>query len=154
MIRVYVVEVDQSGKFEHTNHDTVLAFSNGIRFAILIPAQVKRDCITTLRAQGLSGPTLFTRLFATGLYFLLRDYIEHMSTVVIDIEYQGREGQIKQHLLHLLHRGGYAAQNEQIGFGLVGKKSQAHVAALSVFRGNVQPDLILTLRDLLGEFKT
>lgn len=150
---MHVVEVDQSGKFEHTSGDTILAFSNGIRFALLIPAQVKRDCVTTLRQQGLSGPSFYTQLFATGLYFLLKNYMNRVVSVTIDIEYQGKDGQIKQHLLHLLSRGGYAARSDQIGFGLISKKSPAHHLAISVFRKEVQPNLILTLEDLLGEFQ-
>lgn len=148
-----VVEVDQSGKFENTKQDTVLAFSNGIRLAVLIPAQVKRDCVLSLR--GTSAPkTCYTQLFATGLYFLLRHHIERLSAVVIDIEYQGKESQIKQHVLHLLRRSGYVVRSEQIGFGLIGKQSQAHFTALSVFRGDAQPDLKLTHDDLIGAFRT
>ncbi len=45
---MHVVDVDQSGKFENTKHDTVVAFSNGIDFSVIIPATVKRDCITAL----------------------------------------------------------------------------------------------------------
>lgn len=36
------IEIDQSGKIEDTRKDTVLAFSNGKNYSILIPAEVKR----------------------------------------------------------------------------------------------------------------
>lgn len=45
------VEVDQSGKIGDTKVPTVLAFSNGRSFAVLIPAIVKRECLKRLRGQ-------------------------------------------------------------------------------------------------------
>ena len=57
---MHVVDVDQSGKFENTQMDTVLAFSNAIHYAILIPAQVKRDCIAVLREGGKAPQTFYT----------------------------------------------------------------------------------------------
>ena len=150
---MHVVDVDQSGKFENTQVDSVVAFSNGIQFTVLIPAHVKRDCVTQLRGRGVPAPTFYVQLFATCLYFLLRDHIEQMNVVTIDTEYPGKNAQIKEHLLHLLRRGGYSVQSEQIAFGLVGKKSGAHIAAIAVFRGQAQPNITVRLEDLLGEFK-
>lgn len=43
------VEVDQSGKIGDTKVHTVLAFSNSYGFSILIPANVKRECIKIQR---------------------------------------------------------------------------------------------------------
>ena len=151
---IHVVDVDQSGKFENTQVDTVVAFSNGIQFTVLIPAQVKRDCVTQLRGRGVPPPTFYVQLFATCLYFLLRNHIERLTHVTIDIEYSGKNAQIKEHLLHLLRRRGHTVESAQIGFGLVGKKSGAHSKAIAVFRGEVQPNVILRLEDVLGEFKT
>lgn len=150
---MHLVEVDQSGKFEATGQHTALALANSICFTVLIPATVKRDCIRELRRHGVQGPTMYTRLFATSLYFLLRDHMKQIALVTIDIEYQGRDAQIKQHLLHLLRRARYSVDATQIAFGYVGKHSAAHDAALAVFRGKVCPDLVLTQNDLLGEFR-
>src|SRR3990172_2318981 len=96
------IEVDQSGKIEFTKEDTVLAFSDGISFSLLISATTKRACIRRLRAAGLSGPTLYTQLFAVGLFFLLKEHLKRWTQVMIDTEYFGREPQIKEHLLNLL----------------------------------------------------
>ena len=68
------------------------------------------------------------------------------------MEYQGKDAQIKQHLLQL-RRGGYTVRSDQIAFGLIGKRSQAHIVAIGVYRGTLQPNLILTLEDLMGEFQ-
>lgn len=40
------IEVDQSVKIEDTAGDTVLAFSNDVQRAIVIPAAVKREALT------------------------------------------------------------------------------------------------------------
>jgi hypothetical protein len=87
------VEVDQSGKIGKTNEDTVVAFSNDIAIAVLIPRKVKQDCVKQLRARGLSFETIYFRLFAVALYFLLRRYIKPSMYILIDVEYPGREQQ-------------------------------------------------------------
>src|SRR6187431_1685468 len=102
----YTVEVDQSGKIEDTSRDTALALTNGIRFSILVPSKVKRECLIALRSNGLSGQRLYLQLFATALFFMLRDYINELLVTTVDIEYVGREDHIKQHLYNLLYRAG------------------------------------------------
>ncbi len=149
----HFVKVDQSGKFEDTKTDTVVAFANGISFSVLIPATVKRDCITILRDTVSSGQTMYTQLFATTLFFLLRPSIARIGKVTIDREYQGREDQIKQHLLHLLQRAGYQVSSEQIGFGSVDRHTSAHHVAYYTLKGDLIPNLILTVEDILGQFK-
>jgi len=149
---LHIVEVDQSGKIEDTSKDTILAFANGIKFSLLIPATVKRQCVQVLRDNGLSGQTLYFQLYATGLFFLLRGHIQYLLRVVLDNEYIGQEGQIKQHLYNLLQRTGINIEKEQVHFTSVGKKSPAHILALSIFRGQSSADLTLTAEDLLREF--
>ena len=46
------IEVDQSGRTDQLTVDTVLAFSDAIQAAILIPKAVKRVCYHHLKAQG------------------------------------------------------------------------------------------------------
>jgi len=53
------VEVDQSGKIGDTRVPTVLAFSDGNTYAIVIPAKVKRKCVHRLRRRGEAGTTLW-----------------------------------------------------------------------------------------------
>jgi hypothetical protein len=148
----HVVEIDQSGKFENTRQDTVLAFSNGIHFSVCIPAVVKRAAIAFLRGRGIRGETLYTRLFATTLFFLLKDHFRQIDRVYIDREYIGKEAQIKEHLLHLLRRSGQRVRPNQIQFKLIGKHSPAHYLALATFRSG-EADVVHDQRELIGEFK-
>ncbi len=149
---MHYVEVDQSGRIEFTKHDTVLAFSDGISYSILIPRAVKRNCINDLRRQGLSGATFYTRLFAAGLFLLFKDHIDQLAHATIDIEFPGKDIQIKEHLINLLRRSGYRIKARQIDFRAVGKQSPAHKLALATFRGDKEPDLTISEADLLEEF--
>ena len=149
----HVVAVDQSGKVENTKHDTVVAFSNGIDYSVMIPATVKRDCLTALGSWGISDANRNALLFATMLFFLLRHYIDQLHTVVIDAEYQGQEPLIKDHLMNILRRAGYPVQRHQLTFGHIGKHAPAHKVALETFRRNRTPNLILSLEDILGQFR-
>ena len=106
-----------------------------------------------LRRRGLQGPTFYIQLFTTALFFLLKDHIKDLDRVVIDVEYYGKEAQIKQHILHLLRRAGYQVVTDQIQFQRIGKKSSAHVLALGTFQGNRAPNVVLSEEKLLGEFK-
>ncbi len=149
-----IADVDQSGKFEATKEDTVLAIANArMHYTILVPAPAKRQCILELRERGLAPKTFYPQLFATALYFLLRDHIARMTVITIDTEYQGKDQQIKQHLLRLLKRSGRVVETSQITFGYIGKNSPAHDAAITVLRKQVAPDLVVTLEEILGEFR-
>lgn len=149
----HVVEVDQSFKFENTKEATALALANGISYSILIPATVKRECIRLLRKEGFIGAKLYLKLFSITLFFLLKDKIEEINHILIDKEYPGKEGQIKDNLINLLHRSGYSVSRDQVLFSLVGKVSNAHIAAIQTLRKKRKPDRILTVEDIVGEFK-
>src|SRR4051812_47547523 len=149
---LHVVEVDQSGKIEDTKEDTVLALCNGMHWSILIPATVKRSCITKLRRDGASGTTFYLRLFTIALYFLLRDHIGQLSHAIIDIEYTGKDDQIKRYVMNLLQRSGKKVQAGQLRFMLVGKQSAAHTLAWETLRGKRKPDRVISLAELLKEF--
>lgn len=148
---IHQVEVDQSGKIEDTRVATVVAFSDGIQQAVLVPAQVKRECITVLRAKGKGKPAVLARLFATVLYLLLKEHVDDIALAVIDVEYVGHSRDIKQHLLNLLRRGGHAISADRIVFRRIGKKSPAHRLAIDTLRGNRIPDRYVTLEEILAE---
>ena len=149
----YDSEVDQSGRIEFTKEDTVLALSDGGAYTILIPSIVKRSCVRALRRRGFSGPTFYVQLFAVALFFLLKGQMEEYPRVAIDVEYEGKEAQIKEHLLNLLHRDGVGIERDQIEFRHIGKKSRAHALALDTLRGLKEASRTLTEADLLGQFR-
>lgn len=147
------VEVDQSGKVERTHTDTFLAFSDGLHHVICIPAQVKRAGQATLRARRRrrkSKKSIYMRLFAVGLFLLLKDHLADLGQIIIDTEYTGRESEIKGMLLELTRciKPDYPA--ERITFQRIGKRSSAHNLAWETHRGRRKPDHTVTEEELLN----
>lgn len=149
------IEVDQSGKIGDTKVPTVLAFSNGKEKAILIPATVKRACLRELRRLG-KGAGIYYLMFATGLFLLLKDDIENVDQVTIDVEYRKKDAVIREHLINLLQRAGRRVDASQIQFDLIhrgGKKPRSHDKAYYTYRGELEPDRKITTAEILREFQ-
>ncbi len=73
-------QVDQSGKVEQTEKDTVIAYSNSTKYAIVIPRKLKRKLQEVFRMHGFT--TLFIYyLFSVGLFYLLKS-LKQESIVV------------------------------------------------------------------------
>jgi hypothetical protein len=68
---VHDIEVDQSGRTDQLTVDIVLAFSDAIQAAILIPKAVKRACYHHLKAQGVRKHRIGVKLLTAGLVLLL-----------------------------------------------------------------------------------
>ena len=143
------LEVDQSVRIEETAYDTILAFSNDVRRAIVIPAAVKREALAYLREGGKSRKVAVLTVFAAGLFFLLRDVAQSITLAVIDREYTGHDALIKNRLLQLLWAEGLRVYPDMFTFGHVGKKSRSHYLALGVHRGEIKPDHWVTRKELL-----
>ena len=146
------LEVDQSGKIEDTRTHTVLAFSNEIQYSILIPVQVKRECVTTLRGRFKSGKIFYLRLFIVGLFLLLKDHLHEVTSVTIDVEYEGKERDIRRLLLFYLRRIYPYLEKDVIGFRRIGKSSNAHKVAIETFRGRREPDKVIRAEEILRWF--
>jgi hypothetical protein len=147
---VHDIEVDQSGRTDQLTVDTVLAFSDAIQAAILIPKAVKRACYHHLKAQGVRKHRIGVKLLTAGLVLLLRDYVTTLEMITIDREYTGgAEGDIKGELLQHLRRQVPDLHSDQITFQEIGKKSAAHKLALETYRGGQEPNQRISLEELL-----
>lgn len=142
------IEVDQSGKVEQTNRSTVLAFSNGRRYAVQILATTKQDALRKLREQGRSSRTAVQLVFAALLTLLLKDVIEEADSVVIDTEYTGQEAAIKSQLMMFFDQMHVQYDPHLMRFGQIGKRSPAHELAIGVTRGKVRANRRITLEEL------
>ncbi|MBM4467667.1 MAG: hypothetical protein FJ014_19285 [Chloroflexi bacterium] len=148
------IEVDQSGRTDRLTVNTVLAFSDGIRSAILIPSAVKRACYQHLRAQGVRSHRIGVKLLIAGLVLLLQNHIKTVELVAIDREYVGgAEGDIKGELLQRLRQQAPDLHSDQIVFRQIGKKSAAHKLALEIYRGEREPDRRISTEELLGALR-
>lgn len=143
-----VIEVDQSNKIERTNKDTILAFSDGDCFCILIPANTKRLAIDFLRMQK-SRKTAYLQIFAACLFILLRSVlVKGAEDIIIDTEYTGHEATIKSIILRHAYNEGVSIDKKKITFAQVGKGSRSHKIAWRVQRGQSAPDYVVTLEEL------
>ena len=143
------IEVDQSGRMEVLTEDTALGFSNGYQASILIPASTKRKASRALRDRGVRPKMISIRMFAGGVFLLLKSHLNRISTVTIDTEYPGWEPEIKGLLLAHIRRQASDFANEDIVFGQIGKGSPAHDIAWRTYRGKRTADRKITAEELL-----
>ncbi|MBP9690659.1 hypothetical protein KBD81_01120 [Candidatus Woesebacteria bacterium] len=133
------VEIDQSGKIENTSQDTIIAFTNGVRKTIKITARDKRILQSRFREKYQSRLYVY-RTFTALIYLLVRDHLQQISILVIDIEYEGREKSLKEMILEYIRKDG---KNEPtIDFRRIGNRPPVHVLAYSTFTKKLKPDMI------------
>jgi len=143
-----VVEVDQSVKIEQSG-ETVLAFANGQKAAIVIPQRVKRAAFATLIAKGKSRNTATLLLFAACLYLLLKNQLKKMKKIIIDVEYEGKDTDIKAFLLRYIRRTTSDFDEEMIVFRRIGKHSPADQKAREVRKRTDKDYRKIVLKELL-----
>jgi hypothetical protein len=144
-----VVEVDQSGKFEDTKFDTVLAYSNGFAHTIIVPKRTKREAILILRKLGKTGTTFYLQLFTICLYLLIKNRLNDLTTIIIDEEYVARNRDIKRQLLNLINKIKPDYESENINFRRIGKESPAHNLAINCLRRKIRADKVIKLQEIL-----
>jgi len=140
------VEVDQSGKVEDTNQLTVVAAADGKSKSLVITAVEKQKLLVAARELDRPRKTYVYKIFAALIFLLVKN--ENITSLHIDREYPGHDGTIKNVLHTLLDQAGWSTP--RVSFTLVTKKSPAHKIAVEVFRGNEEPDMIVTAEDALG----
>ena len=89
------------------------------------------------------------KTFAVLIFLLIKENLKEIDSIIIDSEYPGREALIKKHLMELIRRGGYRFDPSIIYFTEIGKESNAHITAISVFRKNEKADLSIKSNNLL-----
>lgn len=141
------IEIDQSGRIEETNRDTILAFSNGKSYSIKISAKIKRQLLEQFRLLG--KPKLFAlRTFSAGLYLLIDGTSANGSDIIIDVEYPGNNHLIVDMMKEMFVKNNKNFEKVNLSFSSIGKKSRAHNLAISVFRKNKRADRIIKYSEL------
>lgn len=139
------VYIDQSGKVENTSKLTVVAYANGKVRSIQISAVEKRKLLGAMKKLEVSSTYIY-KVFATLIFILLRG--QRIFDVVIDKEYPGHEGVIKNVLKNLFEKNNLKLP--EISFDTITKKNQAHKVAISVFRGKSKPSLVVKTEDVVN----
>lgn len=143
------IEIDLSGRIEVLNTNTVFAFTDGIKRAILIPARVKRRASQRLEARGVKSKMISIRMFAGGLYLLIKPSLNELNLITIDREFEGWENEIKSLLLSLIRKTRRDFNSDNIHFESVGKKAECHHLALATFRKTKMHDGKVSLSEFL-----
>ena len=144
------VQVDQSGtKIERTHRETVLAFSDDVEGAVVIPAKVKKECVAALRKESWKAQVFVLQVFVAGIFLLLQDYLARIDSITVDQEYPGRDGDIKGMLLNLIRQVQGDFPKENLIFEEIGRHSRAHHKAYGVYKGFQKPDKVLTTEEIL-----
>lgn len=143
------IEIDQSGKVEHTRVNTALAFSNSESSAVLIPGVEKRRYVREMKRRGHTGFEPYLHLFVAGVFLLIQEYLPAITHIVIDVENQGHEKALRRLLLKHIRQSHPGFPPDAIVFDLIGKQSRAHKKALVVFQKKEQPVRRLRARELL-----
>lgn len=132
------IEIDQSGKLENTEIDTVVAFSNTINKSIKLSAKDKRAVQRLCRSKG--KPKVYVyKTFSILIYLLIKPYIKKISQIVIDNEYNGWAHQIKDYILTEIFKNS-DFDKKSISFCSIGRKSNAHYVAHTTFQKINKPD--------------
>ncbi|MBU2545254.1 hypothetical protein KKC65_02280 [Patescibacteria group bacterium] len=144
-----IIEIDQSGKIENTNRNTIIAFSNSISKSIFIAGKDKREIQDIFREA--EKPKVFVyRLFAILIFILIKKYIKQIDQIIIDLEYPGKSSLIKNYLSQEIRKIRPNFSSEDIIFRRIGKKSEAHNIAYLTFKKRIKPNIVAGKGDILN----
>jgi len=116
------IVIDQSIKIEQTQADTRIGIVKGRRrLLVVIDARLKRTLLDFLRRRGVRNPHV--RLFGIFICLALMDsgMLEPGNSIVIDEEYPGQEGRLRDMIASRLN-----IDRALISFARVGHRSEAH----------------------------
>lgn len=139
-------QIDQSGKIEQTQLDTVIAVVGEDKtFAVILRRSDKRILQTIFRSSQYSrffAPLVFA---ATVAWLIKAAYLS--GTIIIDQEYTGYEELILERISAYLKIIGFK-DNVHLKFGHVGKLSKVHDFALKVAHKKKIANKILNLEEI------
>jgi hypothetical protein len=141
-------QIDQSGKIEQTNRQTIVALANGKILTVRISSIEKQKLIKTMLELDRPFKNYTHKIFAALIFILLSK--QKLTEVLIDTEYSGHDANIKEILIQLFQKNKQTCP--EINFGYVGKKSNAHLVGIDIFRNNRKADIIITGEDILKLF--
>lgn len=139
-------QIDQSGKIEQTNINTVIAITNGKNLSVILRKKDKRILEKVFKKMGKAKSYPYV-VFAALLAILLK-LADIETKAVVDREYLGHENTIRERTLRFLNSLD-SKRETIIEFGHVGKLSKAHDWAAKVGSKKVKPDKVVGLEEIL-----
>ena len=140
-------QIDQSGRIEQTNLNTILAITNkNKQIVIIFNRKNKRILQSIFRNQR--KIRMFTILtFSALIAILIKKSAIGRNNILIDHEYLADEDFIKEHILQYLQKL-KVYKIPKIEFGHVGKTSFAHELAAKVAHQKKKADKIVNLKEV------
>ena len=142
-MRMEVFFVDQSGKVEQTNRDTVVAATDGKSVAVVIKSRDKQRLFR--HAKLYRKKHLYLRIFTYAVFKAVESLLDADSKIVIDAEYPGKEHIIRAMLCTFIARRHGFFDIRRIEFDRVGKDSKAH--ELSVGKLDARKTIVFSDED-------
>ncbi|OGK38258.1 hypothetical protein A3F32_02955 [Candidatus Roizmanbacteria bacterium RIFCSPHIGHO2_12_FULL_42_10] len=139
-------QIDQSGKIEQTNINTVISCTNEKHASIMLKKAVKRQIQKVFRAAHMEK--LFPYLTFSALIAMLIKHIAPRHKIITDREYTGHEEQIKERITVYCELLGMK-NIPPIEFGHVGKTSKTHQFGYKVAIGKEKPTIITNAIEVL-----
>lgn len=139
-------QIDQSGKIEQTERNTVIACINSQEITILLKKSEKRKLQRVF--ISLDMKKFFPYFAFAALIALLIIKLKPKTKISIDKEYFGHEKLIEDKVKIYLKQLG-VAHSPTIEFGHVGKLSKAHNLAYVVAVNKKKPDLIVNAKSVM-----
>ena len=118
------IEIDQSGKLEHTHKPTIVGFSNSTNKTLIILATEKQKLQKFFRKRAKGKQYIYTT-FAILIFLLIKNE-RKISEIFIDREYPGQEALIKGYLLGFLRKTKLKIDKKSINFTEIGKAAKIH----------------------------
>jgi arginine deiminase len=137
-------EIDQSGKIEQTNLDTVIALSDDFQFAIIFKKRSKRALQVVFREQNKRRVFIFLT-FAALIALVLKE-AKLKKKVIIDLEYAGHQDILKKQIIDYLKI--LKIDPPEMEFKEIGKNSPAHKLAVLVGNRKKKVDKIVKLEEV------
>lgn len=139
-------QIDQSGKIEQTNLDTVIACTNGTAITLLFKKGQKRKLENIFKVTD--NRKLFPYLTFAALVALLLYQLQPKHRLIIDREYLGHEPLIEAKVMLYFEQLGLNTL-PPITFGHVGKLSAAHNLAYQVASGKQKPTIVVDAKEVM-----
>lgn len=142
------IEIDQSGKIEQTNFDTIIALTNRVKYTIFIKKSEKRILEKYFKKRKLLTKFYPSLIFSVLVAILINES-KVKTSIFIDTEYFGHDGFIKNNIEDML--GKLKLKNIPIiKFGFVGKESKSDYLASRVARRKIKPDKIVKADEVIS----
>lgn len=138
-------QIDQSGKIEQTERNTVIACINDRQFTVLLKRKEKRELQRVFKTANMQK--LFPYLTFAVLVAILIHKLIPRHKIIIDREYVGHEDFIEDRIeIYVNQLGG---KIPILNFGHVGKLSKAHQLGYKIAVGKEKATLNVTANEVL-----